>query len=972
MKKLLFVLFFALLWTSVFAGDVIATFDFSNPSSISPYYPNGTNLTSVTTWQTTSDSKAWVKTTPVGSGNKYGNVSVNGQMKTVLALMSGSSIRVGLNGTSYIKKISFTCSNTAANITSSMGSLSSSYSSDFSSRFFEWTATGGQYLQVIFSVSSTLATFSNIKVTYSGDTTPSTTLVSAISLSKSTASLNVGDALSLTANVSPSDATNKNVTWSSSKTSVATVSQSGVVTAKSAGSAIITATASDGGGAKATCTVTVKQSQATVGLVENFEWQENNNTVEVAVGGKYQLHYNCTSNSSIVFTEAMASNWVHYDLNSGQRVVQTPTAYSISESGVLTGLKEGKYAMKFTGYIQAKAGADKWLYINVVSEPKEKESNNTLDTSNEITTSMRFGLSNAVDIDCFRFKHNFSFGTYVTFKVHYYGSRENPFGYKWSTYGGDKSLSGSGSLMTQDQECKALVSSGKYVYFQVYYDPNRTQYFNYGEEFVVEIYVNGEKWTGEAEVVKVSSIKISEGNCSAQVGRVLQLHAEVSPQNATDKSVTWSSSNTSVCTIDSNGQCTTVGVGKATITAKANDGSGVKGTCTVTVEPIKVSSIALSLTSATLKPGEKLALSASVAPSDATDKTIVWSSSNASVVKVDNAGIVTAVGVGKATITAKANDGSGVKSSCTIEVIPTMVTSVVLSHKEITLTKGESVTLDASVGPEDADNKLLTWTSSDEGVAFVSANGKVVALGLGSAYIIATATDGSGVADTCLVAVTPVLAKSIVLSESAITLTKGQNTTLTATVLPADANDKTVTWRSDNEAVALISTKGKVVALECGIAVITATCNDGSGVYATCVVTVEPSRVTDICLAQDTVLLKVGQNAIVEATALPDDAVNKNLSWSSDNEDVVIVGSNGRIVALYPGTATITISSTDGSNVSKSCVVIVEEDTAISTIKADETPAIIYRIDGSQTSKMSKGINILRNNNEEGKKVIIM
>ena len=100
-------------------------------------------------------------------------------------------------------------------------------------------------------------------------------------------------------------------------------------------------------------------------------------------------------------------------------------------------------------------------------------------------------MYNISDIDYFKFTDSsLKFGDNVTFKIHYYGSRENPFGYKWATFCGTNMVGG-GSLLSQDQECKALVSSGNTVYLEVYYDQSRSQYFNYGEEFVAEMYVNG-------------------------------------------------------------------------------------------------------------------------------------------------------------------------------------------------------------------------------------------------------------------------------------------------------------------------------------------------------------------------------------------------------------------------------------------------------------------------------------------------
>lgn len=225
-------------------------------------------------------------------------------------------------------------------------------------------------------------------------------------------------------------------------------------------------------------------------LITDFEWLEPDNRVEVVIGEPYQLKFTCSDNS-LAFTSAYADSWVHVDFDGGQHVVETPTGYSINERGVITGLVAGSYAIHPTGWVQRKSGAEKWLYITVVSERSETESNNTLDTANNITSRIRFGLYNISDIDYFSYTNsNLNWGDNVTFKIHYYGSRENPFGYKWATFcGGD--MVGGGSLISQDQECKALVTSSNTVHLEVYYDQSRSEYFNYGEEFVAEVYING-------------------------------------------------------------------------------------------------------------------------------------------------------------------------------------------------------------------------------------------------------------------------------------------------------------------------------------------------------------------------------------------------------------------------------------------------------------------------------------------------
>ena len=171
--------------------------------------------------------------------------------------------------------------------------------------------------------------------------------------------------------------------------------------------------------------------------------------------------------------------------------------------------------------------------------------------------------------------------------------------------------------------------------------------------------------------VYVTSVSLSSSSASLKVGETKQLSATVLPSNATNKSVSWSTSSSSVASVSSSGLVTAKASGTATITCKANDGSGKQATCFVTVtaaDPVKVTGISLNYTSTAMIVGDTRQLSATISPSNATDKTVSWSSSNSSVASVSSSGLVTAKANGTATITCKANDGSGKQATCTVSV----------------------------------------------------------------------------------------------------------------------------------------------------------------------------------------------------------------------------------------------------------------------------------------------------------------
>ena len=263
--------------------------------------------------------------------------------------------------------------------------------------------------------------------------------------------------------------------------------------------------------------------------------------------------------------------------------------------------------------------------------------------------------------------------------------------------------------------------------------------------------------------IVVTGITLDKTTATVEEGATVTLTATVTPGNATDKTVTWSTSNEAIATV-SGGVVTGVKAGEVTITAKAGDKSA---TCTVTVtakqgtedpeDPIAVEGITLDKTTATVEEGATVTLTATVTPDNATDKTVTWTTSDEAIATVSD-GVVTGVKAGEVTITAKAGDKS---ATCTVtvtaattepEVVP--VTGVTLSQTAVTLDIDQSITLTATVAPENATNKAVTWASDKTDIATVDANGKVTAVAAGTANITVTTADGGKTA-TCTVTVNP-------------------------------------------------------------------------------------------------------------------------------------------------------------------------------------------------------------------------
>ena len=332
--------------------------------------------------------------------------------------------------------------------------------------------------------------------------------------------------------------------------------------------------------------------------------------------------------------------------------------------------------------------------------------------------------------------------------------------------------------------------------------------------------------------VPVTGVTVTGAN-TATAGDTVTLTATVAPANATDKSVTWSTSDAAVATVNANGVVTTKKAGKVTITATSNGDKTKFGSIEITVSAatVPVTSVTVAGDAAMTVDGEQT-LTATVAPANATDKTVTWKSSDATVATVDANGKVVAKKAGEVTITATAGGVSGTLKITVSDKAPTVipVQSVTVTGKQ-ELVEGASTTLTATVAPADATDKTVTWKSSDESVATVDKDGVVTAKKAGTVTITATA---GGVSGTLHITVTakpvetvPVTSVEVTV-EAGTTVSVGKTLQATATVKPGNATNKKVTWKSSDESIATVDANGVITAKKAGKVVITATSTDGT------------------------------------------------------------------------------------------------------------------------------------------------
>lgn len=396
--------------------------------------------------------------------------------------------------------------------------------------------------------------------------------------------------------------------------------------------------------------------------------------------------------------------------------------------------------------------------------------------------------------------------------------------------------------------------------------------------------------------VAVTEVRLDKTATTLVEGDTEELMATVMPENATDKGIEWKSSDESVATVSQTGLVTALKEGSSAITVITNDG-GFTATCAVTVnkKTIAVSEVQLNKKELTLTEGGTEKLVVTVKPDDATDKSVVWESSSTAVATVDQEGLVTAVGEGKATITVKTNDG-GFSASCEVTVKKKViaVTGVKLSAASMTLREGDKGTLTATVEPANATNKNVEWWTSDLDVVSVTStsggsNGYVEARGAGKATVTVKTEDGEFSA-SCEITVEKkeVPVTGIALEQSSLLLPVGNTYALKAHVQPSNATDQDIKWGSSNGGVATVDQTGKVTAVAAGTVDILATL---AGKFARC--TVQVDNVTISMKKSSYNILPVTKKINIKS----DIAANFELdyskfSFSSSDKDVATIDSN--------------------------------------------------------------------------------
>ena len=399
------------------------------------------------------------------------------------------------------------------------------------------------------------------------------------------------------------------------------------------------------------------------------------------------------------------------------------------------------------------------------------------------------------------------------------------------------------------------------------------------------------------------------------VGETTELTYEVLPEGASNRTVTVAGSDPAVLGVSPKAEgvleVTAQAKGISSITITANDGSGVSVTTSeiTVVQPVTQIKLYASTNQVNLATGETLGLTATVLPTDANNRDVKWSSADEKIATVAQNGVVTPLAVGKTVIRADAADGYGAYDEFEVEVIEKIVPvdmRIAFDSPQLPKLKvGESGQLRVEVEPENAVESV-SWNVINKDVLTVDTTGCVMAKAPGRAYVIATSTVNSAIQASCeLIVIQP--PTSIEISQRSATLDAGKTMQLTATVLPENAEDTTVVWRSSAPEIAMVDAAGVVSAIKSGTAVITASAKGDSSLEASCMVTVQQLPVQINVTGEECIY--IGSSTQLTATVLPENADDRKVTWSSSKPDVASVTQMGLVQGLHEGVTTITVQS---------------------------------------------------------------
>ena len=347
---------------------------------------------------------------------------------------------------------------------------------------------------------------------------------------------------------------------------------------------------------------------------------------------------------------------------------------------------------------------------------------------------------------------------------------------------------------------------------------------------IIEINCNNDSCKNK----EVESLEFTQNNISVKKGENIKLTVIVNPTELSNSKFTWTSSDESIVTVDSNGNIKGIKPGKAEITVTSSNGK--KAVCTVNVveETVDVQKILLTINKKNINVGSTTQIKAKIEPENATNRELVWTTSDKNIATVDENGVVKGKKSGTVTITAKTKDGKVVASTkITINDVPKKIESLSFAQNNVSIKKGDTTKLIVTVKPTELSNSKLTWTSSDESIVSVDIYGNIKGIKPGKAQITVTSSNGKKAECTVNVIEEEIKLEEIILTPSKDKIEKDEMTQIGGVFKPEKATNRELVWTTSDKNIATVDENGVVKGINEGTVTITAKTKDGKVVAST-------------------------------------------------------------------------------------------------------------------------------------------
>lgn len=428
-----------------------------------------------------------------------------------------------------------------------------------------------------------------------------------------------------------------------------------------------------------------------------------------------------------------------------------------------------------------------------------------------------------------------------------------------------------------------------------------------------------------------TGITLDQTQLTVKLNReVVRLKAVLAPANTTSTDLVWTSTDTSIATVDETGLVTLKRAGTTYITVQPKESISdqIRAECRLTVVQSSTS-LTFAEKEMSLSVGEQKEIKYTLLPENSTS-VITWNSLDTSIASVNNTGMVTAVKVGQTYITAVTEEGY--VASCLIKVTQ-QATGIILDVTDLTLDVGDTYAVKYTLQPVHSTETSLIWTSQNEEIATVDLEGRITGVSQGTTTIFVKTKSGN--VEYVFVTVRQSV-KGLTLDTTSKKIEKGESFTLKPIFSPTTVTNTNVTWKSSDTGVVTVSEEGKVEGIGAGAAVVTCISEDGK-LEANCVVTVieiieitpvptatiTPTEkpVTTIKLNKSSYTLGVGKSITLKATVKS--TKSKKVKWTSSNTSIAKVNASGKVTGKKVGKCTITAKTTDGSGKTAKCTITV-------------------------------------------------